>query len=109
MSAPAARLEEILAAVLRLEAKVDALTRARPKRLLSKRAAARLLGVDRGTTLEGLIRDGHLRMLMGKIPDTEIDRLLAEGIPESKPRARRAPAPVNSPAAEARAVRLMKI
>jgi hypothetical protein len=65
---------------------------ARPKRLLSKRAAARAVGIDRRTTLEGLLRDGQLRMVLRKIPDTEIERLLTHGIPEQKPRAWRQPA-----------------
>ena len=102
-------LAEVLAALRRLEAKVDELARARPKRLLSKRAAAQLLGVDRGTTLEQLIHDGHVHLVAGKIPDTEIDRLLAEGLPEPKQRARRGPPAPRSPAEEARAVRAMKI
>ncbi len=109
MNTPAATLEDLLAAVRRLEAKVDEIARARPKRLLSRRAAARLLGIDRGTTLEALVRDGHLRLVAGKIPDTEVDRLLAEGLPQPKPRDRRtSPAP-RSPAAEAAAVRAMRI
>lgn len=94
MSDPVRQLEALLAQVAatvgRLEAKVDALTKARPTgRLLSKRAAARLLGVDRGTTLEALVRDGHLRLVMGKIPDTEIERLLVEGLPEGTAPTRR--------------------
>lgn len=93
MSAPAASLEALLETVQRLERKLDALTeRERPKRrnrearLVSKRAAARALGIDRSTTLEDLIHDkqirtvpvrGHLR-----IPATEIERLTRDGIPE---------------------------
>lgn len=46
---------------------------------------------------------------MGKIPDTEIDRLLAEGVPEPKPRERRRPAAPRSPAEEAAAVRALKV
>lgn len=73
----------------RLERKLDAALRPAP-RLLSKRAAAKMLGVDRGTTLEGLIRDGALRLVMGRIPLPEIEKLLAEGLPSPKPRLRRA-------------------
>lgn len=102
-------LRELLAAVRRLERKVDELARVRPKRLLSKRSAARLLGVDRGTTLEQLIRDGQVHLVAGKIPDTEIDRLLAQGIPEPKQRAPRRAAPPRSPAEEAQAIRDLKI
>lgn len=106
----AATLEDLLAAVQRLEAKVDELARARPaKRLLSRRAAAKLLGVDRGTTLEQLIRDEHLHLVMGRIPDTEIERLLASGIPEPKVRGRRRPTDERSPKDEAAALRAMKI
>lgn len=108
MAAPDA-LDELLATIRRLEAKVDALARARPKRLLSKRAAARLLGVDRGTTLEQLIRDGHVHLVAGKIPDTEIDRLLAEGMPEPKQRAPRRPAAPQTADDVERAIREMKI
>ncbi len=106
MSAPAHQLEDLLAAVARLEAKLDALTRRRERRLLSKRAAARLLGIDRGTTLERLVRDGHLRLVMGKVPDTEIERLLADGIPETKGRSRRQPAPARD---EVAAIRDLKV
>ncbi len=74
----------------RIEREIRALSRSRTKRLLSKREAARRLGVDRGTTLEGLIRRGALREVMGKIPDTEIERLLTDGLPApNRPRARR--------------------
>lgn len=107
MSAPADQLDALAAAIARIEAKVDALAKARPTgRLLSKRAAARLLGIDRGTTLEGFIRDGHLRLVMGKIPDTEIERLLAEGLPELKARARRRERPDRD---EAQAIRNVKV
>ncbi len=90
----------------RLERKLDALSRRRDRRLLSKRAAARLLGIDRGTTLERLIRDGHLRLVMGRVPDTEIERLLAQGLPDVKQRARRHPAPSRD---EAAAIRDLKV
>lgn len=107
MTAPVDQLEALAAAIARIEAKLEALAKARPTgRLLSKRAAARLLGVDRGTTLEALIRDGRLRLVLGKIPDTEIERLLVEGLPEMKPPARRRERP---PRDEVEAIRNLKV
>jgi hypothetical protein len=102
LSASAATLEDVVAAVARLERKLDALARRRDRRLFSKRAAARLLGIDRGTTLERLIRDGHLRLVMGRVPDTEIERVLAEGIPEQKASGKRQPKPARDEAAAIR-------
>jgi len=84
---PAASLETVLAAVERLEHKLDALARPAPK-LLSRRAAARVLGVDRGTTLAALIRDGHLHLVLGKVSQEELQRLIEQGLPEPKPRRR---------------------
>ncbi len=78
----------ILAAIERVERKLDALSRPVPK-LLSRRAAAKLLGVDRGSTLEGLIREGRLRLVRGRIPLGEIERLLQEGVPPPQRRGRR--------------------
>jgi hypothetical protein len=49
-------------------------TAARHKQVPSWRGA---LSIDRGTTLEALIRSGALRLVMGNIPDTEIERLLS--------------------------------
>jgi len=103
-------LGEILAALRRIEAKLDELLGRRPKRLLSKRAAARLLGIDRGTTLEELIREGHLRMVLGKIPDTEIDRLLdLDTMPAPRRRALRQRRTLPAVEDVARAIRELKI
>jgi hypothetical protein len=99
VSAPAATIDELLAVVQRLERKLDAALKPAPK-LLSRRAAAKMLGIDRGTTLATLMRDGHLRLVMGKIPQADLERLLAEGLPEPKRRARRA-----APADEAAGIR----
>jgi hypothetical protein len=33
------------------------------------------------------MRDGHLRLVMGKIPQVDLERLLAEGLPEPERRA----------------------
>ncbi len=52
---------------------------------LSLRETARLLGVDRGATLHRLIEIGAIRVLpwMGavRVPRSEIDRILREGLP----------------------------
>ncbi len=52
------------------------------KLLLSKREAAKRLGIDRGTTLEYLIETGRLRTvtIVGRvrIPVAELDRLCAD-------------------------------
>ena len=51
--------------------------------LLSKRKAARLLGVGRGNTLEQLIREGHIRTVIVagrvRIPREEVERVAREG------------------------------
>ncbi|WP_242394820.1 helix-turn-helix domain-containing protein [Anaeromyxobacter oryzisoli] len=64
------------------------------KELLSKRAAARMLGVDRGTTLEELVRDGRLRTVdvggRPRIPRSELERVLAAGVPQAEAKTRRA-------------------
>jgi excisionase family DNA binding protein len=55
--------------------------------LLSKREAARRLGIDRGTTLEDLVRTGRLRTVLAltgkgiRVPSAEVARLLREGLP----------------------------
>ena len=86
---------EIVEALRRLEAKVDRLARHRePRMLLSKRTAAQLLGVDRGTTFESLIRNGHLHLItvggQARIARVELERLLEEGVPATAPAAPRA-------------------
>ena len=84
------------------------------RRLLSKREAARRLGIDRGTTLQDLIRSGQVRtvILAGrvKIPAGEIERIEAgvddpRPLPaarEREPRARRSTSP-------GQAIRALKI
>jgi excisionase family DNA binding protein len=71
--------------------------------LLSKKEAARRLGVDRATTLEGLIASGNLKTVpfngRVRIPLAEVERVLNEGIPQrdtSRSKARR-PIRVNTP------------
>jgi excisionase family DNA binding protein len=68
-----------------------------PRLALSKREAARLLGIDRGKTLHALIRAGRLRTVPWgsgrRIPREDVERLAREGfeLDFSAPRARRAP------------------
>ncbi|WP_350102538.1 helix-turn-helix domain-containing protein [Myxococcus sp. SDU36] len=54
-----------------------------PPLLLSKRQAARLLGISRGRTLDELLKAGHLRpvLVLGrlKLPREEVERLAREG------------------------------
>jgi excisionase family DNA binding protein len=73
--------------------------------LLSKKEAARRLGVDRATTLEELIASGNIKTVPFKdrvrIPVAEVERILNEGIPQmdaSHSKARR-PIRVNTPKA----------
>lgn len=67
--------------------------------LLSKKSAARLLGVDRATTLEEWIATGRIKVvdLAGRvrIPRAEVERVINEGLPEStgpqRPKTQRSP------------------
>jgi hypothetical protein len=104
---PDAILDELLATIRRLEAKVDERARAPEAAALEARrgaAARRRPGHN--------ARAAHPRRprapVAGKIPDTEIDRLLAEGMPEPKQRAQHGPPAPRTPAEEAAAVRSMK-
>ncbi len=71
----------ILEALGRLERKLDALAKPR-SRLLSKREAARRLGISRTRTLPDLIADRRLRVVrVGdgvRIPAAEVERLAKE-------------------------------
>jgi len=74
------------------------LPRSRPllqPELLSLRQAAKVLRVDRGTTLPGLIASGALRAVtvLGKarIPRDEIDRVKRDGLSSAPTRAPRVP------------------
>lgn len=97
MGTPAATLDDLVERLARLERKLDAALRPSPK-LLSKRAAAKMLGVDRGTKLERWIRDGALRLVDGKIPLPDVERLVTNGPPEPKARAlRQESAPLDEP------------
>lgn len=80
------QLDQLRVAVEQMAAQVRALATCLPaQRALSKRQAARLLGVSRGRTLDRLIRDGTIRTIQigtrNKIHVAEIERLLVEGAP----------------------------
>lgn len=80
----------IRTALERVEAKLAQVLERQPEqRLLSKREAARLLGVSRGRTLDRLIQERALRpVIIGKrvkIPVAEIERLLLDGAPSEVP------------------------
>lgn len=87
MAAVAALLAELLAELRRqtglLERAHSHRERA-PRALLSKREAARLLGVSRGRTLDALIASDQVRAVrIGgrlRIPLAEIERLHADGL-----------------------------
>ncbi|OJH33617.1 helix-turn-helix domain-containing protein [Cystobacter ferrugineus] len=66
--------------------------------LLSKKEAARRLGMDRATTLAQFIASGRIKTVdvngHQRIPVSEIERILSEGVPATEPqpsRSRRAP------------------
>jgi hypothetical protein len=107
MATPARTVEELAKQLDRVERLLLDLVRERGASRaanappLSKRAAARRLGIDRGTTLEDLIREQKLQTvpaLNGKgvrIPAHEVERLLREGLPAAvapAPSPRRPPA-----------------
>ena len=71
--------------------------------LLSKKEAARRLGVDRATTLEGLIASGNIKTVpfngRVRIPLAEVERILSEGTPlvgRPRPNTRRSAQPAVS-------------
>ncbi|MDY7225778.1 helix-turn-helix domain-containing protein [Hyalangium rubrum] len=57
--------------------------------LLSKKAAAHLLGVDRATTLEKFIATGQIKTVeidgRVRIPREEVERVINEGLPTAGP------------------------
>jgi excisionase family DNA binding protein len=85
--------------------------------LLSKKAAARLLGVDRATTLEAWIATGRIKAvdLAGRvrIPRTEVERVINEGLPEStgpqRPKTRRSSKGATSMPAESPGEEIRKL
>lgn len=104
MPSPAATLEQLAQALARLEAKVDALSRAAPRgRLLSRRAAATYLGIGR-EAVRDLIADGAIRLTGSRISLAELERYVTEGPRPTPGRARRgSPAPAD-PAGAIRAI-----
>lgn len=100
MADAAHTVDELVEMMARLERKLDAALRAPPK-LLSKRAAAKMLGVDRGTTLERWIHSGALRVVEGRIPLPDVERLVADGPPAPPTRRRSSPKPARSDDASA--------
>jgi hypothetical protein len=111
MATPARTVEELAKQLDRVERLLLDLVRERGGARaanappLSKRAAARRLGIDRGTTLEDLIRERKLQTvpaLNGKgvrIPAHEVERLRREGLPSA---ATPAPSATRRPPARAK-------
>lgn len=99
-------LEDVMAELVSLRTTLE--ERQPPKALMSFRAAAKYLGVDRKTTLRALADAGKIRTVMVnghvKIPFVEVQRIASEGT-DSKPTTRRAQPvrlrPVNGSVAEA--------
>lgn len=97
MSADPEDVPGILKAILAEERRQTALlererkhrSSADPRALLSKREAARLLGVSRGRTLDSLIASGQVRVVrIGgrlRVPRAELERLQAEGVEDTGP------------------------
>lgn len=96
------KVDETAGALSRLAAEIERLRSEivshQPDVLLSFRKAAKLLGIDRGATLNALVRSGQLRTVSAgkrqRIPMSEINRLAAVGFDSmaTKPRAKRAKA-----------------
>lgn len=59
--------------------------------LLSQRQAAKLLGVDRNTTLRRLIASGVVPLVLGKVPREALERVARGEITAPAPRPRRSP------------------
>jgi hypothetical protein len=78
---------------------------ARPVRreMLSKRAAAKMLGVDRGEGLSSLVADGHLREVPfrggTRIPREDVERVIANGAPSPGAAPKRRPGAAGGAAA----------
>jgi excisionase family DNA binding protein len=95
MATPARTVEELAKQLDRVErllldlVRERGASRAANAELLSKRAAARRLHVDRETTLEELIRSKRIRTVPAlagggvRIPSDEVDRLLRDGLPSA--------------------------
>ena len=59
--------------------------------LLSQRQAAKVLGVDRNTTLRRLIASGVVPLVLGKVPLEALERVARGELTAPPPRARRHP------------------
>lgn len=84
--------------------------------LLSKKEAARRLGVDRATTLAQFIASGRIKTVdvngHQRIPVSEIERILSEGVPATesqRPKARRAPKAATSRPSESPGEEIRKL
>lgn len=84
--------------------------------LVSKKEAARRLGVDRATTLSQFITSGRIKTVEinghQRIPVSEIERILSEGIPATKPhrpKVRRTPTAATSRHSESPADAIRKL
>ena len=71
------------------------------KALLSRAEAARILGIDKKTTLRDLIAAGHIATVQGtrgvRIRRAEVERLVESGIPKVGARVRRLRKPKKGP------------
>lgn len=71
------------------------------KSLLSLTEAARVLGIDKKTTLRDLIAAGQITTVQGtrgvRIPRAEIEQMLVTGIPKPGMRTRRSRKPTKTP------------
>ena len=109
MAAPARSLEEMIAEVV--ETTVRRVVReelaARPsgvrREVLSKRAAAAMLGIDRGKTLAALIADGQIRTteIRGRacVLREDVERVIAGGAPTAAAPSRKKPGTAGGAAA----------
>ncbi|MFY0526121.1 hypothetical protein ACN28I_24235 [Archangium gephyra] len=84
--------------------------------LLSKKEAARRLGVDRATTLAQFIASDRIKTVdvngHQRIPVSEIERILSEGLPateEPRPKTRRSPRAAMSMPSESPGDEILKL
>ncbi len=69
--------------------------------LLSQRQAAKVLGVDRNTTLRRLIASGVIRLVLGKVPREALERVARGEVSVPAPPPRRRTSPRTSSVADA--------
>jgi hypothetical protein len=103
----AAEIEALVRRVVREE--LGARSQGERREVLSMRAASRILGIDRGSTLPDLIAEGRIGTveIRGRIcvRRADVERILATGAPTPATPARRRPGAIGS-AAALRAVKL---